>query len=273
MRRRQFAARRGQRGHPETRTGATGCQIGSSRGADPPRRRRNSWPPASSRALNHLGMVSERPLPTRSGRARVGSTRGAVIPQRPTKGRHFDGLVSTLSGYPCSLAGTQEFWIGRWLGLASDPAGKRHDRFWPARGKHGHDAECPHLVPNGAALSRARRPCASRAASTARSASKACAAFRASCTASRRAFSAAASACSKRARSSAAWASARSLPCSAATALASIMTIRPRSVSTSRSSRSARAVVAASWSRSAETASSSAANPRTSKSVSMGPAI
>jgi hypothetical protein len=29
-----------------------------------------------------------------------------------TKDRHFDGLVPTMSGYPCSLAGTQEFWLG-----------------------------------------------------------------------------------------------------------------------------------------------------------------
>ena len=47
------------------------------------------------------------------------------------------------------LAGTQEFWIGPWLGLASEPAGNRHTRSWPVRGKHGHDAECPRLVPNG----------------------------------------------------------------------------------------------------------------------------
>ena len=37
------------------------------------------------------------------------------------------------------LAGTQEFWIGPWLGLASEPAGNRHVRSWPVRGKHGHD--------------------------------------------------------------------------------------------------------------------------------------
>ena len=29
-----------------------------------------------------------------------------------TMGRHFDGLVSTLSGYPCSLADAQQLWIG-----------------------------------------------------------------------------------------------------------------------------------------------------------------
>ena len=34
-------------------------------------------------------------------------------------------------------------------GLASEPAGNRHTRSWPVRGKHGHDAECPRLVPNG----------------------------------------------------------------------------------------------------------------------------
>ena len=56
-----------------------------------------------------------------------------------TMGRHFDGLVSTVSGYPCSLAGAQEFWIGPWLGLASELAGNRHVRSWPVRGKHDHD--------------------------------------------------------------------------------------------------------------------------------------
>ena len=35
-----------------------------------------------------------------------------------------------------------------WLGLASEPAGNRHVRSWPARGKHGHEAECPSMAPN-----------------------------------------------------------------------------------------------------------------------------
>src|SRR6476620_6605268 len=42
------------------------------------------------------------------------NTETAASDPKLSKGRHFDGLVATLSGYPCSLAGTQEFWIGLW---------------------------------------------------------------------------------------------------------------------------------------------------------------
>ena len=46
---------------------------------------------------------------------------------------------STLSGYPCSLAGTQEVWIGALAGLSIRTRWQPTRHRW--QGKHGHDAD------------------------------------------------------------------------------------------------------------------------------------
>ena len=41
-----------------------------------------------------------------------------------------------------------EVWTEALTGLALDPLATDTSRSWPARGKHGHDAECPGMAPN-----------------------------------------------------------------------------------------------------------------------------
>ena len=47
-----------------------------------------------------------------------------------------------------SRTGCQEVWIEAMAGLSIGPLATDTSRFWPARGKHGHEAECPGVAPN-----------------------------------------------------------------------------------------------------------------------------